>query len=400
VLLSWEGAVKVSDFGIAKAREASAATASTLIKGKVAYMSPEQANGEALDGRSDLFAVGVMLWELLTGRALFEGTARETLAQVLFAPIPRPSSLRPEVPADLEAVTMRLLERERSARYANAELATDDLASCADSPRNGHRDLARLLAARFPDAVAARASRPQLGDSSPPSNPSPPGRVTVRDDKPAAPQREHPPAQAESWKASETTLGTAASQSIGHPGRRVRRVRWPWIAAILLGSAAGTVALLTTRSEAPQPTPAATPPTPGTVASAPAPSDAASAPTQAAPTLTIVTDPPGATVRIDGSSHGRSPLTIPVELGRRLQIEAEHDGFEPAQQSHTAEREAKTVTITLAPRPTPKPAEARPPAPQPTARPTRSSAPSKRTESPPRPPSGSGSFDRNAVIGD
>ena len=59
LLLSWEGAVKVSDFGIAKARAASAATASVFIKGKPAYMSPEQANGQALDGRSDLFAVGI-----------------------------------------------------------------------------------------------------------------------------------------------------------------------------------------------------------------------------------------------------------------------------------------------------------------------------------------------------
>ena len=61
VLLSWEGTVKVSDFGIAKAREASAATASTVIKGKVAYMSPEQANSEPLDDRSDLFAVGISI---------------------------------------------------------------------------------------------------------------------------------------------------------------------------------------------------------------------------------------------------------------------------------------------------------------------------------------------------
>ena len=91
VLLSWEGAVKVSDFGIAKARAASEATASVFIKGKPAYMSPEQANGQALDGRSDLFAVGVMLWEMLVGQRLFVGEdTRATLAAVLFGQIPRP----------------------------------------------------------------------------------------------------------------------------------------------------------------------------------------------------------------------------------------------------------------------------------------------------------------------
>ncbi|MGE5183784.1 MAG: serine/threonine-protein kinase, partial [Acidobacteriota bacterium] len=128
VLLSWEGAVKVSDFGIAKARAASEATASVFIKGKPAYMSPEQANGQPLDGRSDLFAVGVMLWEMLCGRRLFVGEdTRSTLAAVLFGQIPRPRSLRPDVPKDLERVVMKLLERDLPARYATAELAIADL---------------------------------------------------------------------------------------------------------------------------------------------------------------------------------------------------------------------------------------------------------------------------------
>jgi serine/threonine protein kinase len=283
VLLSWEGAVKVSDFGIAKAREASAATASTLIKGKVAYMSPEQANGEPLDGRSDLFAVGVMLWGLLTGRALFgEGTPRETLAKVMFGPIPRPGSVRPEVPADLEAVAMRLLERDKSARYANAELAVDDLAACADAPRNGRRELARLLAARFPEAFAARASHPQHGDSAPPANACPPApdRVTVRDRRAAA--RElvpQPGTTATAWPGSETTLRNAASESVGHSRHRVR---WRWLAAsslVLVGAAAGTLALaIAARDSGHPPAPSAVapsyPPAPATPPPAP-PVDAA-----------------------------------------------------------------------------------------------------------------------------
>src|SRR5207344_3278205 len=113
VLLSWEGAVKVSDFGIAKARQASEATASVFIKGKPAYMSPEQANGQPLDGRSDLFAVGVMLWEMLAGRRLFTAEdTRATLAAVLFGQITRPRMLRADIPKDLERVTMKMLERE------------------------------------------------------------------------------------------------------------------------------------------------------------------------------------------------------------------------------------------------------------------------------------------------
>ena len=153
VLLSWEGAVKVSDFGIAKAREASSATASQLIKGKPAYMSPEQANGQGLDGRSDLFAVGVMLWEMLVGRRLFVAEdTRATIAAVLFGQIPRPRSLRGDVPKDVERVVMKLLERDLAARYATAEQANAALLECTDAPKAGRELLAATLAQRFPDA--------------------------------------------------------------------------------------------------------------------------------------------------------------------------------------------------------------------------------------------------------
>ncbi len=159
VLLSWEGAVKVSDFGIAKARQASEATASVFIKGKPAYMSPEQANGQPLDGRSDLFAVGVMLWEMLVGRRLFVGEdTRATLAAVLFGQIPRPRSLRPDVPKDLERVAMKLLERDLPARYATGEQAIRDLHACDDAPKDGREQLIRVLAERFPHSAPVRDS--------------------------------------------------------------------------------------------------------------------------------------------------------------------------------------------------------------------------------------------------
>jgi len=169
VLLSWEGAVKVSDFGIAKALAASAASASVSIKGKPAYMSPEQANGQALDGKSDLFAVGVMLWEMLAGQRLFVGDdTRAVLASVLFKPIPEPSSLRPGVPRDLERVAMRLLERDLFARYATAEDALADLVACADAPRAGRETLVSALAERFADAAPVRQSAARRRAGAPP----------------------------------------------------------------------------------------------------------------------------------------------------------------------------------------------------------------------------------------
>ncbi|MGE0398343.1 MAG: serine/threonine protein kinase [Kofleriaceae bacterium] len=158
VLLSWEGAVKLSDFGIAKARAASGVTASELLKGKPAYMSPEQANGEALDGRSDLFSVGIVLWELLVGRTLFSGhTTQETLARVLFAPVPSPRSIRTEIPEDVDAVVMKLLAREKSDRYADANDAVAALVACKDFPRDGREKLVALLADRFAANAPQRA---------------------------------------------------------------------------------------------------------------------------------------------------------------------------------------------------------------------------------------------------
>jgi serine/threonine protein kinase len=170
VLLSWEGAVKVSDFGIAKARAASEATASAFIKGKPAYMSPEQANGQSLDGRSDLFAVGTMLWEMAVGQRLFVAEdTRATLAAVLFGQIPRPRTVRPDVPRDLERVVMKLLERDLAVRYATAEEAIADLMACEDAPRGGREELIAVLAERFPDEAPVRQSlaRARVSDTVP-----------------------------------------------------------------------------------------------------------------------------------------------------------------------------------------------------------------------------------------
>ena len=160
VLVSWEAAVKVSDFGIAKALERRGRARSETVKGKPAYMSPEQINAEGLDGRSDLFAVGILLWELLAGTKLFTGGTRETFTKILFHAIPRPSELSPGVPADLEAVAMKLLARDREDRYPTAEAAIEALAQCADNPRNGRSGLARWMASRFPADAQARAQPP------------------------------------------------------------------------------------------------------------------------------------------------------------------------------------------------------------------------------------------------
>ncbi len=186
VLLSYEGAVKVSDFGLAKARSASGNVRTDTVRGKPSYMSPEQCNGEVLDGRSDLFAVGVMLWEMLANQSMFTGTPNETIAQVLFKRIVPASSLRSRVPADLDAVAMRLLARELAVRYPTAEAAIADLVRCADAPIDGRSELAATLAARFPDATV----RSRRGGSG--SQPAPRGLLAAQMTVPAPSQSAAP----------------------------------------------------------------------------------------------------------------------------------------------------------------------------------------------------------------
>jgi serine/threonine protein kinase len=124
VVVTFSGDVKVVDFGIAKSDTKASIgmeTQSGKLKGKVPYMSPEQARGEAIDARTDVFAVGVMLFELTTGRRLFKGASEfETLKLICDREYPRPSSVRPGYPPELEGIVMRALSKDRETRFQSA----------------------------------------------------------------------------------------------------------------------------------------------------------------------------------------------------------------------------------------------------------------------------------------
>ncbi len=157
VLISWNGAVKLSDFGIAKAMGATGASRTGSLKGKVGYMSPEQAHAVAIDGRSDVFAVGVMFHELLTGERLFAGaTEAEVLSRMLAQPIEPPRKSNPEVSDDLDAVCMGMLERDRERRFASARAALEALLNCDVVSARGELELGKLIRTRFPQVAPAR----------------------------------------------------------------------------------------------------------------------------------------------------------------------------------------------------------------------------------------------------
>ncbi len=136
LMVSYEGSVKVVDFGVAKAENRIQETRSGTVKGKIAYLSPEQCRGGALDRRSDLFSLGIVFWEMLTVERLYKRNSdfENMTAIVTEDPIP-PSTRRPGLPPELDAIVMRLLSKDPNHRYTTGDQLVEALEEVA--PRLG-----------------------------------------------------------------------------------------------------------------------------------------------------------------------------------------------------------------------------------------------------------------------
>ncbi|HEU4534792.1 MAG TPA: protein kinase, partial [Polyangiaceae bacterium] len=131
VLVSTDGIARVLDFGIAKAAGRVQTTREGQIKGKIAYMAPEYLNAQPVDRRSDVYAVGVIFWQCLTGRRLFEGDSEGMLlARVLESRPPPPSQVAPGVSPELDAVALRALARNPADRFQTARAMAIALEQC------------------------------------------------------------------------------------------------------------------------------------------------------------------------------------------------------------------------------------------------------------------------------
>ncbi len=223
ILISFDGAVKLTDFGIAKIKQ-KPLTEAGVWKGKVAYMSPEQILCRGLDGRSDIFSLGVVLWELLAHQFLFveRGDKTQVAEAVRTLPIKPPSSFVAEVPAELDDIVMTAIERDAARRYATAGEFAKALAEFAG--RHGMTassyDVARALRAAFPLEVPSvgidvrgTTGVVALDGLRAPAAAEAPDASAGRSSQPeTAPARPHllPPAPAFAPRSGETTVRTLA----------------------------------------------------------------------------------------------------------------------------------------------------------------------------------------------
>ncbi|MBC8134131.1 MAG: serine/threonine protein kinase, partial [Deltaproteobacteria bacterium] len=175
VLVSYDGSVKLTDFGLASSTLKMEKTAPGIIYGKVSYMSPEQARGEPLDGRTDQFAAGIILWELLTGRQLYPakptppaaaagaavagpGASAEDLLRVVRNPeIVAPSKRASRVSADLDRITLRALAPRLEDRYPSCSDFAAELSSylAANAPTTDTARVAKFLTDLYAEDIAA-----------------------------------------------------------------------------------------------------------------------------------------------------------------------------------------------------------------------------------------------------
>ncbi len=162
VLISYDGEVKLIDFGIAKAAGKASKTQAGILKGKFGYMSPEQVRGLPLDRRSDVFAVGIVLYELLTGERLFVGeTDFSTLEKVRNVEIMPPSTYNRRIPDELEQIVLKALSKDVDDRYQTAMDLHDDLQSFMYTSGNffARKDLAAYMRKTFAEEIAKESAK-------------------------------------------------------------------------------------------------------------------------------------------------------------------------------------------------------------------------------------------------
>jgi len=322
IMVSYDGHVKLLDFGIAKAASHSSKTEAGTVKGKFSYMAPEQCLNKELDGRVDVFALGICLWETLTGKALYtRDNEFETMKAIIEDAPPPVSKEREDVPIELESIVNRALSKRRDDRYQSAgefQAALEEWLAQSQQFVN-----ATKIAEVMGDLYAQEIRRGPLVDSTP---------------------------FGESFKRSNKTPGSAPLQSavdtlkvppVDSP-EVLPAKRPPWLyAAPALALALAAVAWLFWPSPpppAPQVAQAATPavdpepePDPQIEPETDPPEPAVELPAPVAlGTLSVSSTPSGGTVRVDDDLlYGRTPMTLARMTAGVHHVAIARDGCEP-----------------------------------------------------------------------
>jgi eukaryotic-like serine/threonine-protein kinase len=222
ILVTYEGEVKVVDFGIAKAASKSEHTKTGMLKGKFSYMSPEQCLGEPLDARADIFALGIVLYELVTGKRLFKHESELMILEMIVKrPIVRPAEAAEGVPPKLDAIIMQALEKAPEARFQTAQemqIALEEY--LRDDPISANStEISAYMRALFHDKIdekrrlceaAARNELPALEERTEQSESSPPRARSSADGR-LAERQPMPSRSTPGAKAAQTSTANGAS---------------------------------------------------------------------------------------------------------------------------------------------------------------------------------------------
>jgi serine/threonine protein kinase len=344
LFVTYDGVVKLLDFGIAKNSSAPQRTAPGIFKGTYGYCAPEQVVGGTVDRQTDVFCLGIVFWELLTGRQLFDdGNQVTTIDAVRSRRIEAPSALRPDVPAEVDAIALRALDRDRRKRYVSAHQMVGELRALSRQlPMPSSKELGAWLGKLFGEERVAlkrliaqgRDVEPalaRLGNLSPQSQ-----RESHRSSggkspslvEPRAIWSTHLPARSTS-EMKRSTGRIPAVVLTPPPGERpAQRKRLVAIAALAIGLGAG-MAFVSLRRSAPAP---------------------AGAEPLGTGTLTIRSRPAGAHVLVDGNPSGLStPATLQgLPVGRSVELRLDKAGYTTASRRITVTAGASAHDFELA----------------------------------------------------
>jgi serine/threonine protein kinase len=357
LFVTYDGEVKVLDFGIAKTADRITRTESGQLKGKIEYMSPEQCRGEALDRRSDVFALGTVLCELTMGRRLFKRESQlATLKAISEEPVVPPSRVDEHYPRVLEPIVLRALERRPEDRYATAAEMRKELVAAIRQLRPGDNDvqeaLASTMGALFEDRIREKREmilRVRNGSS---VTDVPAGEVDLSVDVPIV--HTNVSLGGDGFPSKEADGTHMSSLLEARPRSAGSRARGIIVAA--LATSALVAGLLLVRANIGDRSLSAVPP--GQTATAPTPASSSGA-LPAAPeasssvALHLESQPPGARVVVAGQDRGATPLDLSVPRGEDpLNVELRAKGFEPRVEVLKPSVD-QHVFVTLVPTPTP-----------------------------------------------